>query len=166
MSATARSTPSAPSAPSASVASPAGAGPAPVVQGLFTGQGDGTRLLASRCRGCGSVYFPRALSCRHPRCADKQLQDTELGPQGTLYSHTVQAYRPPPLFQMDNWAPYPIGLIDLPEGLRVLAMITGCASSQLRIGMPMTLCTRVLFVDTQGCEVLTYAYEPSPEGHP
>jgi uncharacterized OB-fold protein len=138
----------------------------PVAEGLFQFGDAPPSLLGTRCKGCATLYFPRSLGCRNPRCPQKQIEDASFGQAGTLYSHTVQAYRPPPLFQMDNWAPYPIGLIDLPEGLRVLAMITGCAPSELRIGMPMTLCTRVLFVDTRGCEVLTYAYRPSPEGHP
>ncbi len=151
----------APSAPSALAASPVEAGAVPVVQGLFTGQGEGTRLLASRCRGCGSVYFPRALSCRHPRCADKQLQDTELGPQGTLYSVTVQAYRPPPLFAMDDWAPYALGLVELPEGLRLMAMLTGRAPHDWRIGEAVILTTEPLLRDGAGIAVLTYKFRPA-----
>ncbi len=132
----------------------------PVVQGLFEGQGDSTRLLASRCRGCGSVYFPRSLSCRHPRCTDKAPQDIPLGPQGTLYSFTVQAYRPPALFAMDNWAPYALGLVELPEGLRVMAMLTGRAPQDWRIGEPVVLTTGVLHRDREGRDVLTYQFRP------
>lgn len=135
----------------------------PVVQGLFTGQGDATRLLASRCRGCGSVYFPRSLSCRHPRCADKQVEPIALGPRGTLYSYTVQAYKPPPLFEMDDWAPYALGLVEFPEGLRVLAMLTGLAPPDWRIGMPVHLTTEPLRRDAQGQPVLTYKFRPLTE---
>lgn len=132
----------------------------PVAEGLFQFSDDQPMLLGSRCKGCATVYFPRSLGCRNPGCGPKQVEDAFFGQFGTLYSHTVQTYRPPPLFQMDNWAPYPLGLIDLPEGLRVMAMITGCAPERLHIGMPMTLSTTVLFVDAQGCEVVTYAYTP------
>jgi len=133
---------------------------APVVQGLFEGQGDATRLLASRCRGCGSVYFPRSLSCRHPRCTDKAPQDIQLGPQGTLYSFTVQAYRPPALFVMDNLAPYALGLVELPEGLRVMAMLTGRSPQDWRIGESVALTTEVLYRDSEGRDVLTYQFRP------
>ena len=44
----------------------------------------------------------------------------------------MQAYRPPALFAMDNWAPYALGLVELPEGLRVMAMLTGRAPRSLR----------------------------------
>jgi uncharacterized OB-fold protein len=133
---------------------------APVVQGLFEGQGDSTRLLASRCRGCGSVYFPRSLSCRHPRCTDKHPQDILLGPQGTLYSFTVQAYRPPALFAMDAWAPYALGLVELPEGLRVMAMLTGRAPQDWRIGEAVALTTGSIYRNEEGHEVLTYQFRP------
>ena len=122
-----------------------------------TGQGEGTRLLASRCRGCGSVYFPRALSCRHPRCTDKALEDVRLGPVGTLYSVTVQAYRPPPLFAMDDWAPYALGLVELPEGLRLMAMLTGRAPHDWRIGEAVILTTEPLLRDGAGIAVLALA---------
>lgn len=135
--------------------------PIAVVQGLFEGQGDATRLLASRCRGCGSVYFPRSLGCRHPRCTGKSLEDVQLGPSGTLYSFTVQAYKPPPLFAMDDWSPYALGLIELPEGLRVMAMLTGRAPPDWRIGEALTLTTEPLYRDAQGREVLTYKFRPA-----
>lgn len=138
----------------------------PVAEGLFQFTNGQPMLLGSRCKGCATLYFPRSLGCRNPRCPHKQIEDASFGQSGTLYSHTVQAYRPPPLFRMDPWGPYPIGLIDLPEGLRVMAMITGCTPPELRIGMPMTLSTKALFVDEQGCEVLTYAYRPTPKGSP
>jgi hypothetical protein len=133
---------------------------APVVQGLFEGQGDSTRLLASRCRGCGSVYFPRSLSCRHPRCTDKHPQDILLGPHGTLYSFTVQAYRPPALFVMDDWAPYALGLVELPEGLRVMAMLTGRAPQDWRIGEAVALTTGVLSQGSEGQAIVTYQFRP------
>lgn len=140
---------------------------APVALGLFDGQGNQTRLLASRCRGCGTPYFPRSLGCRNPQCADKHLEEVRLGPQGTLYSYTVQTYRPPALFVMDNWAPYALGLVDLPEGLRVLAMLTGRAPGDWRIGEPVQLTTEALHRNAQGVDVLTYKFRPAtPEGAP
>jgi uncharacterized OB-fold protein len=138
----------------------AGSETTPVVDGLFQGQGGSTRLLASRCRGCGSVYFPRSLSCRHPHCADKHPQDILLGPRGTLYSVTVQTYRPPALFVMDDWKPYALGLVDLPEGIRVMAMLCGRSPQDWRIGEAVALTTGALSRDTQGREVLTYQFQP------
>lgn len=136
----------------------------PVAAGLFEGQGALARLLGSRCSGCGSVYFPVTLGCRNPGCSDKRLETARLSRRGTLYSYTVQAYRPPPLFRMDDWSPYAIGLVDLPEGLRVMGMLGGCDPHDWRIGQAVALSTALLYRDDQGQDVLTYQFHPAGEG--
>ena len=80
--------------------------------------------------------------------------------KGALHSFTVQRYRPPSLFRMDDWAPYAIGLVDLGEGLRVMSMLTGAGIGALAIGMPMRLTTAALYADDEGTPVLTYAFAP------
>ena len=86
------------------------------------------------------------------------------GNRGTLYSYTVQAYRPPALFRMDDWAPYAIALVELPEGLRVMGMLTGCRHDEIRIGMDVELTVEPLYRDEEGREVLTYKYKPVAAG--
>ncbi len=131
-----------------------------VAEGLFEGMGSDARLLGSRCLGCGASYFPRGAGCRNPACRDRRITPVALSCVGTLYSYTVQSYQPPGLFRMDNWAPYPLGLIELPEGLRVMAMLTGCGVEELRIGMPVEMTTEALYRDDSGCEVHTYKFRP------
>ena len=137
------------------------ADPVPVAEDLFRQADDGAALVGSRCTGCGTHYFPKSLSCRNPACDDKAVTDVLLGRRGHLYSYTVQAYRPPPLFCMEPFAPYAIGLVDLAEGLRVLAMLTGCELDEIRIGMPVQLTAEKLYTDESGRDVLTYKYAPS-----
>lgn len=136
----------------------------PVAAGLFEGTGAAARLLGTRCAACGTLYFPRAPACRNPACTDGELQDVRLPRDGRLYSYTVQAYRPPPLFRMDAWAPYALGLIDLPGGLRVMGMLAGYPPQDLHIGMPVTLGTGALYRDEQGRDVLTYQFCPIRPG--
>jgi uncharacterized OB-fold protein len=133
----------------------------PVAQGLFQGTGDAARLIGSHCTSCGAHHFPKSLSCRNPQCSDKQVQDALLSRHGTLYSYTLQAYRPPPLFRMDDWAPYAIGLVELPEGLRIMGMLSHCEPGQIRIGMALELCIEPLYLDEQGQQVLTYKFRPA-----
>ncbi len=135
---------------------------APVAADLLHVDGDDVALLGSRCEGCGTRYFPRAVSCRNPDCEDKVLADVELGRTGELYSWTVQHYRPPALFQVDDWQPSAVGVVELPEGLRVLAMLTGANPGEIPIGTPMRLTTAVLYTDdATGRPVITYAYAPA-----
>ena len=133
----------------------------PVAANLFQGEGRETRLIGSRCRSCGTHYFPKSLGCRNPQCRDKAIEDALLGPHGTLYSYTVQIYRPPALFRMEPFAPYAIGMVELEQGLRVMGMLTGCASDALRIGMALELTVETLYRDEQGRDVSTYKFQPA-----
>jgi uncharacterized OB-fold protein len=133
----------------------------PVAEGLYEVDGDGAHLLGTRCNSCGAHYFPKALSCRNPECRDKRTLDVRLGRRGLLYTWTVQSYRPPPLFRMDGWAPYAIGLVELPEGLRVMGMLGGLAHEDIRIGMALELAVAPLYRDESGRPVLTYQFRPA-----
>ena len=133
----------------------------PVAENLFQGKGASARLIGTRCMSCGTHYFPKSLSCRNPQCRDKKVEDALFGRYGTLYSFTLQKYRPPALFRMDDWAPYTIGLVELPEGIRVMGMLTGCRNDEVHIGMQLELTVETLYRDEEGREVLTYKYMPS-----
>ena len=124
----------------------------------------GPRLLGSRCSGCDSVYFPRAATCRNPECAGGVLEATALPPRGTLYSYTIQHYQPPPLFRMDDWRPYAIGLVEFDGGVRVMGMLSRVALDEIRIGDAYVLDGATLFVDEAGCEVRTHVFAPQAQG--
>ncbi len=132
----------------------------PVAAGLFEGTGSAARLIGTRCASCGTHYFPKTLSCRNPQCLEKATQDVLLSREGTLYSYTVQHYQPPALFRMADWVPYAIGSVELPEGLRVMGMLTGCEPASLTIGMAVELTVETLYRDVQGREVQTYKFQP------
>jgi uncharacterized OB-fold protein len=129
-------------------------------QDLFTFCGETPHLMGSRCDSCGACYFPKTTHCRNPACRHSNVVQTLLSPRGRLYSFTVQGYRPPALFRMEPWRPYAIGLVELPEGLRVMGMLTGCSPEEIRIGMAMQLVVRTLHRDELGRDVLTYMFEP------
>jgi uncharacterized OB-fold protein len=135
-------------------------GTAAVAEGLFAGAGEQAHLLGTLCRGCGAHYFPRSLSCRNPRCEDKHLEQIALSRRGRLYSYTVQHYRPPPLFRREPWKPYALGVIELPENIRVIALLADVEFEALCIDLPMELTVIPLYHDEQGRAVLTYAFRP------
>ena len=135
-----------------------------VADDLFHVSADGAALVGSRCTGCGSHYFPKALSCRNPKCDSKVVEQVLLGRRGHLYSYTVQKYQPPALFRMAPWEPYAIGLVELPEGLKVMAMLTGISLTDIEIGTPVQLVVERLYQDESGRDILTYKYAPIDEG--
>ena len=56
--------------------------------------------------------------------------------------------------------PFGFGVVELPEGLRLITRLTVADPAALRVGMPMRLMLVPLHVDEQGREVMTYAYAP------
>lgn len=138
----------------------------PVVDGLFDCTDGVPALVGARCALCGTHYFPRRARCSNPACAGHELEAVRLAGRGTLYSYSVQAYRPPPLFGMEPWAPYAIGLVDLPEGVRVMGMLTGFAREDLRIGAEMELRLEPLRREPDGRAVLTYKFAPVASAEP
>lgn len=134
-----------------------------VAEGLFENGDDGPRLIGSRCADCGTRYFPQSLSCRNPDCRDKRVERAALPDRGTLHSYTVQHYRPPALFRMDDWSPYAIGAVDLGGGLQVMGMLTGISLDRIEIGMPMRLMLEPLYANEDGQAVFTYKFAPDGE---
>lgn len=132
----------------------------PVALDLFHQDGTGVSLVGSHCAGCGTYYFPRGHTCRNPACEAVEVTEARFGREGRLHSWTVQVYQPPAPFRMEPWEPHLIALVDLPEGLRVLSMLTGCSAEDVRIDMPVELTTRTMYRAEDGADVVTYAYRP------
>jgi len=128
----------------------------PIADGLFTWPADQPRLIGSRCRECGVVTFPAQHSC--PRCTSVDVEERLLEREGTLYTWTVQGFRPkPPYAGPEEFEPYGVGYVELPGELRVEARLTVADPDQLRIGMPVELVI-VPFGDK-----VTYAFAPREE---
>jgi len=99
--------------------------------GVFETTPDGPVLLGGRCRACSQVYHPRVVTCLN--CAGTDLEAIHLSRHGRLECCTT-VYMPTQTME----APYAVGYVQLPEGLRIFAPIGGEAST-LAVGAPMTL---------------------------
>ncbi len=131
----------------------------PVVEGLFAATADGPRLLGSQCTTCGTPYFPKAAICHSPSCNDSKLEDAQFGPSGTLWSFTTQYYPPPPPAKFDEpFEPYAIGLIDLPEGLRVLSKVVAPDIEAIQVGGAVELVIDKLHTAAGGNDVVTFKF--------
>ena len=121
-----------------------------VRDGLF-GAADPPVLLASRCTVCGSRLFPRADTC--PYCAAPDPEPVELSGPATLWAWTAVT-APPPGYTGE--VPYGIGVVEFPEGIRVIGRLTESDPAALSPGQPMSLRVVPLHDD-----VVTYAFAPS-----
>jgi uncharacterized OB-fold protein len=132
----------------------------PIHPGLFTLPGDprGPRLLAARCAACAGLHFPAGETC--PWCGAEGCSEEAIGAEGTLSLWTTVRNAPP---GYRGPIPYGFGVVDLPEGLRVVARLTESRDENLRAGLPLVLEVAPLFVDDAGDEVLGFAYAPRTE---
>lgn len=131
--------------------------PGPIDPNLLTiGHGGKLALKATRHPETGKIIYP-ILSGQTPG------EEIELPREGSLWSWTVQRFRPksPPYTGPDNFTPYAVGYIDLGE-IIVESRLVGVDFDKLNIGMEMTLVEERF--ETAGGETLsTFAFAPSGE---
>ena len=135
----------------------------PIEAGFFTSPDDRDeppRLLGSRCQACGEQFFPRREICA--KCLHHGTDDVLLGPRGTLYTWTYVHF---PLFNSKraDSGGYGVGQIDLPEGPRIQAVLSGDLED-FRFGMEMELELETLRENKQGEEVVVHRFRPVEEG--
>ena len=133
----------------------------PVKEGLWTTPigSDVPRLIGSRCISCGELYFPKKERgiCIH--CGQTTLNDVTLSRKGKVSSFTV-VMRPPAGGYYKGPVPFAYGTVDLPEGLRLLTLLTGRNLDELKVGMEVELVIEKLCDDGRGNEVITYKFRP------
>jgi uncharacterized protein len=125
-----------------------------VRDGLFT-DGDPPALLGTRCGNCGSVHFPRADACTY--CATADPEPVELSRRGTLWAWTAVTAAPPGYL---GEVPFGVGVVELPEGVRVITRLTESDPGVLTEGQPMELRVVPLHEDKDGNDVVSYAFAP------
>jgi uncharacterized OB-fold protein len=110
----------------------------PLRKGLLTEPLDDlaqVRLLGSRCASCGETSLGAAEVC--PNCGRAGAETVPLTDRGVLWSFTVVRHRPPGDYRGPQpFEPFGLGLVELPEGVRVLSPIR-CDLAELSIGMPL-----------------------------
>ncbi len=94
-------------------------------------------------------FYPRAISVHTSR---QNLEWREVSGAGTLYSWTLTVV-PPPGFR--DRAPYLIGVVELDEGVRMMAPLSGLEAAQVKIGMRLRVCWQDLSDD-----ITYFAFEP------
>ncbi|MFF4503457.1 Zn-ribbon domain-containing OB-fold protein [Streptomyces sp. NPDC001401] len=105
---------------------------------LSTAEETGSRLRGSRCTDCAVATYPADPAC--PRCGGP-AQPVVLSGAGTLWTWTVQRYAPkspPYVVPASGFAPLTVGYVELPEGVRVLAVLD-IRPEEAEIGMPLTI---------------------------
>jgi hypothetical protein len=112
----------------------------PAVPGWFTLDPARPALLGTRCKACGTVFFPREETfCRSPLCSGTEFEEVELSRRGRLWSYTNHAYQPPAPYVPRRSLP---GRLHRGRGLSASAWWCSARSSRRRgrgplVGMEM-----------------------------
>ena len=134
----------------------------PVAKGLFTWPPAEPRLIAAECTACGQVSFPASADC--PRCGGTESTEVLLPDRGSLWTFTTQDFRPPSPPYDGSFQPYALGYVELPGGILVESRLTEPDPASLAIGRQMRLTLVPYSVDSDGTEVLTFAFAPVADG--
>lgn len=128
---------------------------------LFTpelDEGGVPALAGSSCSACGTTTFPRQPSCS--KCGGHDMRDVSLPRHGTIWSSTVQSFRPKPPYRTDgDFVPFGLGYVDLGEVI-VESRLTDDDIANITIGTHVSLVVVPAFTDDDGTQVLTYAFSP------
>jgi len=123
----------------------------PFWEGIFEEDAKGGRLLGNQCKSCGKFYFPKVQFCFD--CFGKEMKEVDLSRRGKLYSYTIGR-----MASTHFQPPYAVGLIDLPEGVRIFAPLKMTNDETYRIGMEMKVVIEELWQE-EDRKVIGYKFE-------
>lgn len=107
------------------------------------------RLIGMKCKTCGTINFPPKEICI--KCGKRTEYETiKLSGRGKVYSFTIiAAGSAPPEFsdQQRYTGPYAVAIIELIEGVRIVAQITDCRPTDLKIDMEVEAVFRRIYED-------------------
>jgi uncharacterized OB-fold protein len=89
------------------------------------------KLLIQHCTNCGTLRHPPRPACANCRSFDWDAQ--EASGRGTIYSFVVNHYPQVPAFDY----PLVVALVELEEGTRLVANVSGITPDTIAIGMPV-----------------------------
>jgi len=108
-------------------------------------------LKGYRCKKCGQLDFPKPNPCHY--CWGKEFDVVPLSRKGILYSY-ADIYIGQPGMQ----PPYIIGYIDLPEDLRIFAMLEGEVES-FHCGEDVELTVGSIRMNQDGVPITSYKFK-------
>lgn len=130
----------------------------PVEPGYIRFDGGGQPiLLGSYSESAGKYFFPTRLRCP---VSEQAVVDVDLSTAGTLYSWTFVRMPQMGSQKLDASGGYGVGQIDLPEGVRIQAVIAG-RMGDWSIGMPMRLAPLPMGTDDHGNSLCGFQFVPA-----
>ncbi len=106
-------------------------------------------LIGAKCKSCGWINLPRGVNCL--KCGRiLQYEPVKLSGKGKIYSFTTisRGGSPPEFSIQQNLAgAYPVAVVELEEGSKIVAQMTDCKAEQLQIGLAVESTFRRIYED-------------------
>ncbi len=99
------------------------------------------RLIGSRCKKCGRVYFPPKIFCT--ACGSREMEEHKFKEEGRIVTFTKIHVAPA---GFEHRVPYTVGIIELEDGVKVTGEIVG-REEKIRIGARVRAVFRKIFED-------------------
>ncbi len=90
------------------------------------------KLMAVRCVRCQHVMVPPRQICSS--CRSSTVEWMQLGHKGKLVTYTIVHVAPP---QFKHMTPYAVGIVEMPEGVKLPSIIRTSRLESLNIGMEL-----------------------------
>jgi uncharacterized OB-fold protein len=115
------------------------------------------RFEAAKCTKCGKVLFPPRLIC--PECQNRQFEKVNINDKGTVETFTIIRVAPS---GFTDQVPYPVAIVNVGGGVKILCQIADCEPEELKIGMNVRLEFRKLSQEGEA-GIINYGYKAVPE---
>lgn len=89
------------------------------------------KVVVQKCGGCATLRHPPQPMC--PQCQSLEWSGQALSGNGTVFSFVIHRHPPLPDFE----TPHPIALVEMEEGVRIVAGLDGTPIDEIEIGMPV-----------------------------
>ena len=92
------------------------------------------KVMTTRCRECGTRYFPPKMDC--PKCLSSDVEWFEIKGPGKLLTYAIVNYGPT---GFENDAPYTLAIADF-DGLRVFGRLSrDIEEGDIKVGMELKI---------------------------
>ncbi len=113
-------------------------------------------LIGTECQDCGMTFSSKRYYCGS--CTSGNMKEIALSNRGKLDTYTISRMTPPGSVMQ---APYALGVISLPGGARITAVLTECDFETLDIGMDMELVVEKVKEDERGNDIISFKFRPA-----
>ncbi|WP_201836438.1 Zn-ribbon domain-containing OB-fold protein [Microvirga zambiensis] len=93
------------------------------------------KFIVQKCQACGNPQYHYRAFCCH--CWSEAVEDRAIEGTGTVWTFSVVNRNLTPAFA--SWGRYVVGVVEVPEGVKIVTKIETPDPDSVRIGTPVRL---------------------------